>query len=233
MSRPTSKHHVPNPEPRSWPTKAPLGDANLGDFVLVPLDPRVHAKELWEASQVGADPQGIWEFMPYGPFQDSAALERVYSSQASPKDPHFYCLLGPDGRPIGVLSYLNIEPEHGCLEIGHIWYAVPWQRTEANTLACFLLLREAFDGMGYRRVEWKCDARNERSQRAALRLGFQREGLFRQHRIVRGLNRDSAWFSMLDGEWPERRDLLERWLCWEGPSGSRPSLGGWMAELSS
>jgi RimJ/RimL family protein N-acetyltransferase len=113
---------------------------------------------------------------------------------------------------------------HGSLEIGHIWYGPEWQGPVANTEACYLLLREAFDGLGYRRMEWKCDGLNGRSRAAALRLGFRYEGLFRQHYIVKGLNRDTAWFSILDSEWPAIRAGMERWLEWDSAAGPRPSL---------
>ena len=109
-------------------------------------------------------------------------------------------------------AFMNVVPEHRRLEIGHIWYAPSAQRTEANTEAAYLMIREAFDELGNRRVEWKCDALNERSRAAALRLGFTFEGVFRKHMIVRGRNRDSAWFSLLDTEWPAAQDALERWL---------------------
>jgi RimJ/RimL family protein N-acetyltransferase len=124
-------------------------------------------------------------------------------------------------------AFMNIVPEHRRLEIGHIWYAPSAQRTEANTEAAYLMIREAFDGLGNRRLEWKCDALNERSRAAATRLGFTFEGVFRKHMIVRGRSRDSAWYSLLDTEWPAARDALERWL--EADAGRRPplvSLGG-------
>jgi RimJ/RimL family protein N-acetyltransferase len=114
--------------------------------------------------------------------------------------------------PVGMAAFMNIVPEHRRLEIGHIWYAPSAQRTEANTEAAYLMMREAFDELGYRRVEWKCDALNERSRAAALRLGFAFEGVFRKHMIVRGRSRDSAWFSLLDAQWPAARAALERWL---------------------
>ena len=110
-------------------------------------------------------------------------------------------------------SYLRIAPEHGSIEIGHIWLGAELQRTAAATEAMYLLARRAFDGLGNRRLEWKCDAANARSRRAAERLGFTFEGVFRQHMVVKGRNRDTAWFSMLDGEWPRARAGFERWLA--------------------
>ena len=109
-------------------------------------------------------------------------------------------------------SYLRIAPEHGSIEIGHIWFGAGLQRTTAATEAIFLLAARAFDGLGNRRLEWKCDAANARSRRAAERFGFTFEGIFRQHMVVKGRNRDSAWYSILDGEWPAVRAAFERWL---------------------
>ncbi|MNP21021.1 ribosomal-protein-L7/L12-serine acetyltransferase [compost metagenome] len=116
------------------------------------------------------------------------------------------------GRAVGILSYLRIAPKDGCIEIGHIAFGKAMQRTPGSTEAVWLLARYAFDDLGYRRLEWKCNARNARSMRAAERLGFTHEGLFRQHMVVKGENRDTAWFAIIDGEWPARRAAFERWL---------------------
>ena len=121
-----------------------------------------------------------------------------------------------------MISILRITPAHGVAELGHIWYGLAAQRTPVNTESVFLLLRHLFDDLGYRRVEWKCDAGNARSRAAALRLGFQFEGLFRQHMIVKGRSRDTTWFAMLDTDWPARKANFERWLADEG----RTSLSG-------
>ena len=116
------------------------------------------------------------------------------------------------GSPIGVVAFMSVDRAMRHLELGHIWYAPTAQRTRANTEVAYLMLREAFDELGYRRIEWKCDALNARSRAAADRLGFTFEGVFRQHMIVKGRNRDTAWFSMLDREWPRVRHNIERWL---------------------
>jgi RimJ/RimL family protein N-acetyltransferase len=129
-----------------------------------------------------------------------------------------------------MVSFLNVDAAMRRLELGHIWYAPAAQQTEANTEATYLMLRESFEELGHRRVEWKCDALNARSRSAALRLGFTFEGVFRQHMIVKGRNRDTAWFSMLDGEWPPARGAFERWLSAD-PAG-RPSLASLMASTS-
>jgi RimJ/RimL family protein N-acetyltransferase len=109
-------------------------------------------------------------------------------------------------------SFLRMAPEHGVIEIGHIWFAPALQRTRQATEAIYLMARHVFDDLGYRRLEWKCDALNEPSRRAAQRFGFTFEGVFRQHMVVKGRNRDSAWFSILDGEWPAIREAFEAWL---------------------
>lgn len=127
------------------------------------------------------------------------------------------------GDPVGMASFMRVEPEMRTIELGGIWYAPSAQRTRANTEATYLMLRESFD-LGYRRVEWKCNALNERSREAALRLGFVFEGIFRQHMVVKGRNRDTAWYSMLDREWPAIRANFERWLSEDPPTVSLREL---------
>jgi len=175
---------------------------------LEPLDPARHAADLYAAQQ--GDPT-IWDYLPYGPFADAVALTEHLQAEAVTDDPRFYAVV-VDEAAQGVVSFLRIEPAHGCIEIGHIWFGAPLQRTAAATEAIYLLAREAFDGLGNRRLEWKCNAANERSRRAAERFGFTFEGIFRQHMIIKGANRDSAWFSILDGEWPAVRAGFDAWL---------------------
>jgi RimJ/RimL family protein N-acetyltransferase len=130
-------------------------------------------------------------------------------------------------------SYLNIVPANGCIEIGHIWFAPPLQRTRGATEAIFLMMRHVFDDLGYRRLEWKCDALNEGSKRAARRFGFTYEGTFRQHMVVKGRNRDTAWFSLLDREWPAVRAAFETWLApdnFDTAGRQRASLSTLMAD---
>jgi RimJ/RimL family protein N-acetyltransferase len=172
-----------------------------------PLDADRHAAALFEAG--GADPS-IWTYLPYGPFADEAAMHAHLAAQAASQDPLFFAVVSD--RPLGVVSFLRMEPAHGVIEIGHIWLAAALQRTPAATEAIYLLAREAFDGLGNRRLEWKCDAGNARSRRAAERFGFVFEGIFRQHMIVKGRNRDTAWYALLDGEWPAARAAFEAWL---------------------
>ena len=224
---------VPNPNPRQAPQLAPLRDAELPGFELVPLDLELHASELFRLSHGTDEIERTWAYLPYGPFESEEQLCDHYRSLMGAGDPLFYVLLERgESSPVGVSSYLAIEPAHGCIEIGHIWYAPAWQRTLAGTTACFLLLQHAFVDLGYRRLEWKCDALNTRSRAAALRLGFRFEGLFRQHRIVNGINRDTTWFSILDGEWPRVGQAMRDWLLWDESSGERPSLGSLRGEDS-
>ena len=194
------------------PARRPTHRALPGARVrLEPLDPERHAGELLAAAQ--GDPQ-LWHYLPYGPFADEQELQDWLAEHAPSADPLFLAVVDTaTGRAGGVVSYLRIEPEHGCIEIGHIWFGAQLQRTPAATETIYLLARHAFDDLGHRRLEWKCDAANARSRRAAERFGFTFEGVFRQHMIVKGRNRDTAWFSLLDGEWPAARAAFEAWLA--------------------
>ncbi|HEX7247739.1 MAG TPA: GNAT family protein [Actinomycetota bacterium] len=185
-----------------------------GRFVrLEPLDADAHAAGLFERSHASADDEAIWTYMTYGPFDGEPQMRSWIESNAASSDPSFFTVVEQDtGAPAGVVSLMNIDPPMRRLELGHIWYVRAAQRGRANTEAAFLLLREAFERWGYRRAEWKCDALNAPSRAAAERLGFTFEGVFRSHMIVKGRNRDTAWFSMLDSEWPARRDAMRRWL---------------------
>jgi RimJ/RimL family protein N-acetyltransferase len=189
---------------------------------LEPVDREAHAEVLWRASHDGsAEGDRVWTYMPYGPFADAGEMRAWIGGVAGADDPLFLSVLGPDG-PCGMASFMNVDLAMRHLELGNIWYAPAAQRTEANTEVAFLMLEKAFERLGHRRVEWKCDALNGRSRAAALRLGFTFEGVFRQHMVIKGRNRDTAWFSMLDREWPAARAAFERWLAAE-PS-DRPSL---------
>lgn len=178
--------------------------------VMKPLDAAADAEPLHEAS--APDPE-IWGYLGYGPFESRSDLQALLRFFESSDDPLFFtfCPL-PEEVPSGLASYLRIEPEHGVIEIGHIWLGIRLQRTTAATEGIYLLLAHAFDALGYRRVEWKCDALNDRSRRAAERFGFTFEGVFRKHQVVKGRNRDTAWFAITDDEWPRIRAEFERWL---------------------
>ena len=191
-----------------WRTvEAPLpGELRGRHVTLRPVTPD-DAEALFAVSQ---DP-GIWTYLPYGPYESVEAMRSRLAEIEGSADPLFYAVVR-DGKPQGIVSYLRIDPENGSVEIGHIWFGTPLQRTTAATEAIYLLAKHAIDDLGYRRFEWKCNDLNAPSKAAARRFGFTFEGVFRQHMIIKGANRDTAWFSMLDREWPERRARFERWL---------------------
>ena len=173
------------------------------------LDP-AHAADLWQAVQ-GHD--RIWTYMPsYGPFPDAAAFSAWVGQRAALEDPYSYAIVDAGGRALGIFALMAIRPEHRVIEVGNVVYAPALQRTPLATEAQYLLARYAFETLGYRRYEWKCDALNAASRRAALRYGFTFEGVFRQHMIGKGRSRDSAWYAMLEGEWPALKSAFERWL---------------------
>jgi RimJ/RimL family protein N-acetyltransferase/8-oxo-dGTP pyrophosphatase MutT (NUDIX family) len=193
-----------------WPQRVVVNGRIIS---LAPLDPGRDAAHLFAISHGDAAKEAIWTYMSYGPFAGEAAMQQWLKQQAHSSDPLFFTVLdNQSGQPAGLVSYLNIVPDHRRLEVGHIWYGLAYQRTRVNTEAIYLMLTQAFEQWGYRRVEWKCDALNGRSRRAALRLGFQYEGLFRQHLIVKGRNRDTTWFAMMDHEWPPIKANMEQWL---------------------
>jgi len=155
-------------------------------------------------------------FMVEPPPQDETAREAWFSKKVGWEGRTYFACVDPfSGRANGFLAYMRDEPAHRSVEIGDVLFGASLQRTPAATEAVYLLLQRAFETMNYRRVEWKCDTRNAGSHRAAERFGFVFEGVFRQHMIIRGESRDSAWFSMLDGEWPGRKAAFERWLARE------------------
>jgi RimJ/RimL family protein N-acetyltransferase len=173
-----------------------------------PLDPARHAAELF-AAQAG-DPR-MWDHLPYGPWASEAELAAHLEAQAAWEDPLVFTVV--TDTACGIVTFMRMAPAHGCIEIGHIWLGAPLQRTPAATEAIFLLARHAFDDLAYRRLEWKCDAANARSRRAAERFGFTFEGVFRKHMIVKGRNRDTAWYAIVDDDWPAVRAGFEAWLA--------------------
>ncbi len=176
------------------------------------LDPGRHGVSLWPAFR--EDETGeLWDYMPYGPFGTGEEMVETYQAVASGPDPLFYAICrNPDGLAKGVASYLRITPDHGTIEIGHICLSPELQATTAATEALYLMMKHAFDDLGYRRLEWKCNALNDISRRSALRLGFTYEGIFRQHLVVKGHNRDTAWFAITDVHWPAIAKVLGAWL---------------------
>lgn len=174
------------------------------------LDPARHGPSLWDG--VKGVP-AIWDYMPYGPFDSADAFHDWISERATLDDPYVYAVVAPDNCTLGLAALMAIRPAMGVIEVGHIAYAPALQRTPLGTEAQFLLARYAFETLGYRRYEWKCNALNAASRRAAERYGFSFEGIFRQHMVVKGRNRDTAWFSILDSEWPARKAAFESWLA--------------------
>lgn len=185
-----------------------------GEFiVLSPINPQADAEELYSCTHGSDMKEQIWTYMGYGPFDSVHGMRRWLETGAKSKDPLFFTVYHRESKlRVGMVSFLNIISEMRRLELGHIWYSLDAQRSNVNTETVYLMLCEAFDGLKYRRVEWKCDSLNERSRQAALRLGFQFEGVFRQHMIVKGRNRDTAWYSILDNEWADVKKNMEMWL---------------------
>jgi RimJ/RimL family protein N-acetyltransferase/GNAT superfamily N-acetyltransferase len=169
-----------------------------------------HGAALWPALK---DDNATWAYLGYGPFADEAAFKAWFAERVKLEDPYSYAIMQPDGRAIGIATLMEIRPTMRVIEVGNIVYSPALQRTPLATEAQYLLARYVFETLGYRRYEWKCNALNAPSRRAAARFGFTFEGEFRQHQIVKGRNRDTAWFSMLDMEWPARRVAFERWLA--------------------
>jgi RimJ/RimL family protein N-acetyltransferase len=174
------------------------------------LDPSRHRATLWDAVR-GHDK--IWTYMAYGPFADDAAFSDWLASRVELADPYYYAILEPTGRAVGLATLMAIRPDMRVVEVGNILLSPVLQRTPLATEAQYLLARYAFETLRYRRYEWKCDALNAASRRAALRFGFTFEGVFRDHMIIKGRSRDTAWFAMLEAEWPARKAAFERWLA--------------------
>ena len=179
---------------------------------LEPVDAGAHAADLYRA--YGEDREGRnWTYLPYGPFPSEAEFGRWLASTCLGDDPCFFAVIDlADGRAAGLASYLRIEPASGVIEVGHIHFSPAMQGRAIATEAMYLMMREVFEVLGYRRYEWKCDALNAPSRAAALRLGFAFEGIFRQATMYKGRNRDTAWYAILDREWPAAKQAFETWL---------------------
>ncbi len=185
-----------------------------GKFVrLSPVNPQTDVAELYDCSHGSDIKERIWTYMSYGPFDNKHSMQTWLEDRAGSEDPLFFTVHHLESKQrVGMVSFLNIVSDMRRLELGHIWYSPDSQRSNVNTEAMYLMLCEAFHRLKYRRVEWKCDSLNERSRAAALRLGFKFEGIFRQHIIVKGRNRDTAWYSILDSEWAAIKKNMEMWL---------------------
>jgi RimJ/RimL family protein N-acetyltransferase len=200
----------------SWKPVEPPGRASLqgGHVLLRPVDAAADAEPFFAATHPPAAEESIWRYMFDGPYKDAAEMRQAMEWIETVNDPIFFTIVRlADQRPLGRAAYMRIEPHHGTIEIGGILFAPELQRTAAATEAIYLMIRHAFDDLGYRRVEWKCDALNEASRRAAARFGFTYEGVFRQHMVIKDRNRDTAWFAIVDDDWPRLRTTFETWLA--------------------
>lgn len=205
-----SDERLGTPVPGWTPPPAPVGEVLEGQYVrLERMDADTHAADLHRAYS-GHD--ALWDYMPYGPFSSAAAYHRWAKETASGADPLFYVLRDKaTGHCGGVASYLRITPAAGSIEVGHICLSPEVAKGRVWTEAMFLMMEWAFRN-GYRRYEWKCNALNMASRRAAQRLGFSYEGIFRQAVVIKGRNRDTAWFAVIDAEWPALREAYAAWL---------------------
>jgi RimJ/RimL family protein N-acetyltransferase/predicted ester cyclase len=196
--------------PARRPDRSPLEGRHL---LLRALDADADAEALFAESHPPAAEPGLWRYLPGGPYRDAGEMRDALKLVETSEDPLFFTLvLRPEDRPVGVASYLRITPEQGVIEIGHIWFGASLRQTSAATEAIYLLAARAFDELGYRRLEWKCNSFNEASRRAAVRFGFHFEGVFRNHMVVKGRNRDTAWYAITDEEWPAVRAGFRAWL---------------------
>jgi RimJ/RimL family protein N-acetyltransferase len=194
--------------------RRPERRAEQGRIVrLEPLDPERHGASLWRETH-GSGTEAIWQYLIESPFPDEHAFFAHLAQKAVSEDPLYFAIVDEaSGHALGYATLMRIDPGHRCIEVGNILYGSGLQRRAGGTEAQFLLMRYVFDDLGYRRFEWKCNALNAPSRRAAERFGFTFEGIFRQHMIVKGRNRDTAWYSMIDSEWPKVKQALERWLA--------------------
>ena len=194
--------------PRCLPSASPMTGRSCR---LERLDRAHHGAQLWQAF-AATDP-AAWTYLPYGPFSERAEFTGWLDRVALPSDPLFHAIIdASSGQAVGVASLMRIDPSNGVIEVGHIHFSPALKRSRAATEALYLLMSRVFDELGYRRLEWKCDALNSRSRAAAVRFGFTYEGTFRQAVVVRGRNRDTAWFSLLDHEWPAVKQGYAAWL---------------------
>ena len=198
-----------NPHPAKRPERVTLRGRAV---TLVPLDAEAHAEALFHGAN-GGEKDRSWTYLFDGPYTDPEAFKASLAAKAQSTDPLFFAIIdNAKGEAVGYQTLMRIDPAHRTIEVGNILYTPAMQRTIGATEAQYLFAKYVFDTLGYRRYEWKCNNLNAPSKRAAGRFGFAFEGVFRQHMIVKGRNRDTAWYSMLDSEWPARRAAFERWL---------------------
>src|SRR5262245_27459419 len=211
MARSISGERVPTLPSGRVPERRELQGALVQ---LEPLDPVRHSHELFAVSHETDEARRVWTYLPDGPFDDFASFDQWLRRTVVERDG--LCFAFRDkatDRLGGMATYLDIRPSMGAIEVGYIWFAPFLQRTRQATEALFVMFSYAFDELRYRRMQWRCNALNDKCRAAALRLGFTFEGIFYQHMVVKGCNRDTAWYSMLDHEWSRIRSNLERWLA--------------------
>ncbi len=215
------------PSLATWQPKPMPGDAPLtGRHVRV--EPIVDDRHFADLERAFRGQDRLWDYLAYGPFADADSYLRYAAATYLGADPKFHAIIPADtGKAAGVAALMRLDPANGVAEIGHICLGPALQKTRASTEAFALLYGRVFDELGYRRLEWKCESTNAPSRRAAARYGFTFEGIFRQHMVVKGRNRDTAWFSIVDGEWPDVKAGFERWLAdenFDGEGRQRRSL---------
>ena len=196
-------------QPRERPARVTIE----GQFCRIePIDLDRHAADLFEAYGQAADGRD-WTYLFAEPFTDFTAFREYLAKAASSNDPFHYAVIDrASGRAVGTFALMRIEPAHGVIEVGSVTFSPRLKQTPISTEAQYLLMRYVFDGLGYRRYEWKCDSLNAPSRKTALRLGFQFEGIFRQAIVYKGRNRDTAWFAIIDKDWPLAKAAFEKWL---------------------
>ncbi len=196
-------------QPRERPARVTIE----GQFCRIePIDLDRHAADLFEAYGAAADGRD-WTYLFAEPFTDFAAFREYLAKAAASSDPFHYAVIDrASGKAVGTFALMRIEPVHGVIEVGSVTFSPRLKQTPVSTEAQYLLMRYAFDDLGYRRYEWKCDSLNAPSRKTALRLGFQFEGIFRQAIVYKGRNRDTAWFAIIDQDWPLVKAAFEKWL---------------------
>lgn len=208
--RPLSGAVVSSPPPALVPARIALTGS---DVTLEPQNADRHVEELYAAGHDGPEALAIWDYLAYGPWPDVETYRQTLRAQSASFDPIFFAVQPhATGKASGQASMMDIHAQNGVIEIGHIWFGPDLQRTRAATEALFLMLCYAMDDLGYRRMQWRCNALNAKSRAAARRLGFRFEGIFYNNLIFKGMNRDTAWYSILDDEWPEVRGKIAAWL---------------------
>ena len=208
--RPLSEARVERLPSALVPSRAPL----RGKYVeLVAQDAALHADDLYDAGHGSDEALRIWDYLPEGPWANQSDYRAKIRQQSATLDRIYYAIRPLDsGRFCGQSSFMDIDAASGVIEIGYIWFGLELQRTPAATEALYLMIRYAMDDLGYRRMQWRCNSLNEKSRQAARRLGFRFEGVFYNHMVFKNKNRDTAWYSILDNEWLEVREIIETWL---------------------